>query len=307
MDAATPEALKELKRIFSFELKTKDYGLRIAPNYNQDDWCITVYSDSDWAGNKENRHSITGFIIFFLGVPILWRSRAQKALALSSAEAEYYAMSEAAKEIRVIVQLLESMSVEVKKPIVVYVDNIGAIFMSENASATSRTRHIDAQYHFVREFIEEGFLKIVFVNSIENKSDMFTKNVSSNIYESHVQDYVMERGDIAGIAFGVSEEGCWRLPEECGNKVDSPVVPIGSSETPIRLPSTSTSNMSAPTSTIVVSTIIGFVGPGGRLMQDAEHWCLGCLYDTVSRIECRCYSSGSRDNLTWSLSNGSES
>ena len=112
-------------------------------------------------------------------------------------------MSEAAKEISFIVQLLESMSVEVKKPIVVYVDNISAIFMSENASATSRTRHIDARYHFVREFIEEGFLKIGFVKTTENKSDLFTKNASSNIYDSHVQDYVLEQREIAGIAFGV--------------------------------------------------------------------------------------------------------
>ena len=78
MDAATPEAVKELKRIISFVLKTKEYGLRIAPKYTQDDWSMTVYSDSDWAGDKENRHSITGFVIFFLGVPVLWRSRAQR-------------------------------------------------------------------------------------------------------------------------------------------------------------------------------------------------------------------------------------
>jgi hypothetical protein len=60
-----------------------------------------------------------------------------------------------------------------------YVDNIGVIFMSENASATSRTRHVDARYHFVRQFVEEGFLKIVFVKSNDIKSDMFTKNISN--------------------------------------------------------------------------------------------------------------------------------
>jgi hypothetical protein len=45
-----------------------------------------------------------------------------------------------------------------------YCDNVGAIFMAENATATARTKHVDARYHFVREYVESGFLKIVFVN-----------------------------------------------------------------------------------------------------------------------------------------------
>jgi hypothetical protein len=86
-----------------------------------------------------------------MGVPIFWKSGAQKAIALSSSEAKYYAMAEAAKEIRFIVQVLESLNIKITKPIVVYVDNIGAIFTSENASVTSRTHHVDARYHFMRE------------------------------------------------------------------------------------------------------------------------------------------------------------
>jgi hypothetical protein len=66
-------------------------------------------------------------------------------------------MAEAAKEIRCIVQMFEWMGIHIEKPIIVYVDNIGAIFMSENASATSRTRHVDAQYHFVKSLLRKGF------------------------------------------------------------------------------------------------------------------------------------------------------
>ena len=163
LDSATVSAVKEKKRIIKCVIETKDYGLRIEPKFTDEDWTLTTYTDSDWAGDKDSRHSITGFIIFLMNVPIFWKSKAQKAIALSSSEAEYYAMAEAAKEFRFIVQVLESLNIIVTKPIVVHVDNIGAIFMSENASATSRTRHVDARYHFVREFVEEGFLKIVFV------------------------------------------------------------------------------------------------------------------------------------------------
>ena len=146
-----------------------------------------------------------------MNVPIFWKSKAQKAIALSSSEAEYYAMAEAAKEIRFIVQVLESLNIIIIKPIIVHVDNIGAIFMSENASATSRTRHVDARYHFVREFVEEGFLKIVFVKSADNKSDIFTKNISSELYNCHVQNYIAARNDFANLTLDMTQEGCQNI------------------------------------------------------------------------------------------------
>jgi hypothetical protein len=86
MDGTTPEVIKELKRVIRFVLNTKSFGLRIEPKSIPDRWDLTVYTDSDWAGDKDNLHSITGFAIFFLGVIIMWRSRAQKAFALSSTE-----------------------------------------------------------------------------------------------------------------------------------------------------------------------------------------------------------------------------
>jgi hypothetical protein len=52
------------------------------------------------------------------------------------------------------------------------VDNVGAIFIAENASATSCTKHIDVRYHFIRELIENITIKIVFVKSEDNKADM---------------------------------------------------------------------------------------------------------------------------------------
>jgi Reverse transcriptase (RNA-dependent DNA polymerase) len=181
MDGATPAAMKELRRLIKFIIDTKDYGLKIEPNStNMDEWIVKVYSDSDWGGDKNNRHSVSGYIIFLLGVPILWKSKLQRTVALSSSEAEYYALSESAKDIRFIYQILSSIGIKVTLPIIVHVDNVGAIFMSENVSATSRTKHVDIRYHYVREFIESGFIKIIFVKSGENKSDMFTKNISSN-------------------------------------------------------------------------------------------------------------------------------
>jgi hypothetical protein len=82
-----------------------------------------------------------------------------------------------------VVQTLKHIGIEVALPVTIYCDNIGVIFMSENATATTRTKHVDAHYHFVREFVFNKFVKIVFVKSEENKSDMFTKSFPSDLYE----------------------------------------------------------------------------------------------------------------------------
>jgi hypothetical protein len=117
-------------------------------------------------------------------------------LSLSSSEAEYFALSEAAKDIRFIVMVLEAVGISVQTPIIVKLDNAGAIFMAENVSATSRTKHIDTRYHFVREFVEDGMIKIVFVETQDNKADMVTKNVSGEVYDEHVESFIMDRKDI---------------------------------------------------------------------------------------------------------------
>jgi hypothetical protein len=131
-------------------------------------------------------------VIYLLNVPICWRSKALKGVTLSSTEAEYVATLEAVKEISFVYYLLNDIHVQVKIPIIVKTDNVGAIFMSENASTGVRTRHVDTRYHFVCDFIEDGFSKIEFVRSVENDSDVFTKNVSQELYEKHTKNFLVE-------------------------------------------------------------------------------------------------------------------
>jgi hypothetical protein len=195
MDKATKAAEKEMFRVIKYVIDTEHLGLKLAPTLNLDNdyWTMTLFSDSDWASNKQDRKSITGYAIFFQDAPIFWKSQSQQTVSLSSTEAEYYATSEAAKEIKFIVQVLESLQIKVKKPIIVYLDNVGAIFVAENPSATKHTRHIDARYHFVREYILDGTIRVMFVMSRNNKADIFTKNVTSEIFEEHIGNYMIQR------------------------------------------------------------------------------------------------------------------
>ena len=131
-------------------------------------------------------------MIFIQGVLIVWKSKAQRNVTLLSTEAEYVAMSEACAEIMFIKQVMEFLGLEVRLPIIVRVDNVGAIYLGNNSS-THRTKHVDVRYHFVREFVEDGIIKIVFVKSEDNKADIFTKNITEELFEKHIREYMTER------------------------------------------------------------------------------------------------------------------
>ena len=152
-----------------------------------------MYTNSDYAGDKSTRISVTGYILFFMGIPIIWKSKSQKNITLSSSEAEYVTLSEAAKEIKFIYQLLLSIGMQVRLPIVVRVDNVGAIFMSENTSTSGQTKHIDIRYRYVNEMILDSFLKVIFVKTSENVADVFTKNVRSETYRELVKHFLLDK------------------------------------------------------------------------------------------------------------------
>ncbi len=71
-----------------------------------------------------------------------------------------------------VLQLLQSMKIKVKLPIIVCVDNVGAIFMTKNITTTERSEHVDIRYKFVTENIEDGIIKVICVKSPDTDSDI---------------------------------------------------------------------------------------------------------------------------------------
>ena len=101
-------------------------------------------------------------------------------IALSSTEAEYIAMLEAATEVLFVKGLLEFIGANLQYPIVVRVDNVGAIYMANRESPTARTKHVDTRRHFVCEYIEDGILKVVFGHRYQ-KADCIKGSLPSNL------------------------------------------------------------------------------------------------------------------------------
>ena len=155
LDGATKEAFKEIMRLIKYVLDTKGWGLKIEPTFGSEAWNLVCFCDSDYAGDPDSRKSVSGNILYVRGVPICWRLKAQKTITLSSAEAEWIALSEATKEIMFVLQLFEEMKIHVELPIVVNIDNMGAIFMSKNINTTSRSKHVDVRTKYVNEYCED--------------------------------------------------------------------------------------------------------------------------------------------------------
>jgi hypothetical protein len=199
MDGATESHFNELKRVIKYALGTKDMGLKIKPQKLKDTdnvWLLKGLSDSDFSGDRKTRLSVTGYIVHFMGVPVAWKSKAQRNVSLSSTEAEYYAVSEVVKEIKFIAQMHEFLEVKVNYPIRVYVDNVGAIFLANNKTSSQRTKHVDVRYHFIRQYIEEGKIIIEFVRSENNDADLMTKNVSGDIHERHRDKMLLHSAEL---------------------------------------------------------------------------------------------------------------
>ena len=89
----------------------------------------------------------------------------------------------------------------------VQVDNDGAIFMVENIMNSQRMKHVDIWYHFVQEFVEDGYIKIIFMKTTENPADMFMKNMGSSAYNEHASDFVGTRADM-----GISKKELCDVP-----------------------------------------------------------------------------------------------
>ena len=140
------------------------------------------YVDSDFVGDLDKRRSTTGYVFTMAKGPICWRSILQPTVALSTTEAEYMAIAEAIKEAMWTLGLLGDLGVEQHK-LDVYCDSQSAIYLARYQVHHARTKHIDVQYHFVREVVAEGEIRLKKVATEDNPTDMLTKVVNTAKFE----------------------------------------------------------------------------------------------------------------------------
>ena len=176
MDKATEVHKSALERTIQYVINTKNEKLFMHADPKLRG-VIEAYTDSNYASDRDTRSSVSGFAIYVNGCLVSWRSKIQNSVTLLSTEAEYVAVSQCVAELGFVKQILEGLQQEVELPMILKVDNTGAIELTKNWSTSTRTKHIDVQMHYIRELTEQGIIKVEFVRSGDNMADNFTKNL----------------------------------------------------------------------------------------------------------------------------------
>ena len=160
------------KHILRYLQGTVDYGL----DYRQGDGVRLVgYTDSDWAGCASDRKSTSGCCFGLGSAVVSWFSRKQQSVALSSAEAEYMAASLASCEAIWLRKMLFGLFGQPLRPSVIYCDNQSCIKLTENPVFHDRSKHIGIRYHFIRDYVQKGAVKLEYISTDEQVADILTK------------------------------------------------------------------------------------------------------------------------------------
>ncbi|GJU56982.1 retrovirus-related pol polyprotein from transposon RE1 [Tanacetum coccineum] len=180
LHAPTDAHFQSVKRILRYVKGTITYGLIFRrPHSNS----ILGYSDADWARCIETRRSTYGYSIFLGGNLVSWSAKKQPTVSRSSCESEYRAMANTAAEIIWITHLLRELHALPPDRPTLLCDNKSALFMSQNPVSHKRAKHIDLDYHFVRELVASGKLYTKFIPTKLQVADIFTKSLPRPQFE----------------------------------------------------------------------------------------------------------------------------
>lgn len=149
----------------------------------EDDQLLRSYCDADLAGDTETRRSTSGFCVILYGAVVHWSSKLQSTVALSTAEAETIAATEAIKQLIHMRLLLKELGCEAKYPTVMYEDNNAALAFSTKGEQSKRTKHYQMKVHFLSEQYQLGTYSMKKVPTNSQLADTFTKALPVNTFE----------------------------------------------------------------------------------------------------------------------------
>jgi hypothetical protein len=149
-----------VKRIFAYPAGHVHLGLCFDGQQKNN---LIGFTDSDFAGNINNRRPTSGFVFLYNGASVSWSSKLQQCVSLSTTEAEFVAASETSKEAIWLQQFLREVKGDEIGPIPILCDNQGAIRLIKNPEFHQRTKHIAVKYHFVRHQQLNGNIEVSYV------------------------------------------------------------------------------------------------------------------------------------------------
>ncbi|KAF5462462.1 hypothetical protein F2P56_018466, partial [Juglans regia] len=165
-----------VKRILRYLKHTISFGLYFS---NQTDQALHSFSDADWAGDSDDRRSESAYCIFHEKNLISWSCKQQQTVARSSTESEYKSLSNAVAELQWIQSVLHDLHISLPQCPTLWCDNIGATYLSSNPVFHARTKHIEIDFHYVRDQVLQKKLQVLFITSKNQLADLLTKALNA--------------------------------------------------------------------------------------------------------------------------------
>lgn len=154
-----------------------------------------AFSDADGASDESNRRSISGYAFFMFGSLISWSAVKQKTVALSSTEAEYMSLTHAVREAIWIRLHATNLSLPIPRPFPLLCDNQSALNLANSEAITSRSKHIDVRYHFLRDHLSSGAFATQWVSTEDMAADILTKPLKAQLHRKHCLSLGLVRRD----------------------------------------------------------------------------------------------------------------
>ena len=177
------EAHKELP---AGKLPTTKYDTH-TPEYEEapDGSTLEAAVDSDWASDSTHRKSVSGIVLQIAGGAVLYKTKFQDTIALSSTQEEFSAACDAGKCILYVRSLLQEIGLNQENATTLYIDNNGALLMANAQQPTRRTRHVEIKQFVLLEWVENDLIELQRITTSDNYSDGFTKALGRILHYCH--------------------------------------------------------------------------------------------------------------------------
>jgi hypothetical protein len=195
MTSATQVHFDAMLRLMKYVDDTKERGLLLNPtrkwNGNKDhEFIISGRSDSNYAKDMQMRKSISGYRVLLEDAPVMMKSSTQKSVALPVCKAEQSSGVLCVQDMLYCKNVLESMGLKAKLPMILKMNNKGAVDLANNWSVGGQTRHVDVRQCFLRELKESKIMDIRWIQGSENDADVLTKNLDGPAFKKCIKTLV---------------------------------------------------------------------------------------------------------------------
>uniref|UniRef100_A0A2N9GE28 Reverse transcriptase domain-containing protein n=1 Tax=Fagus sylvatica TaxID=28930 RepID=A0A2N9GE28_FAGSY len=186
-----PAHWRAVKRILRYLRGTSDHALC----YHGGDLRLTGYSDADWASDKDERKSTSGYAFILGGGAVSWCSKKQSCIALSTMESEYVACSAAVQEAVWLRRFLQRLGVtaHAEDAVLLYSDSTSALAYAKDPKYHGKAKHIELRYHYIRDMVSQGEVILQHISTSSMVADPLTKPIARDLFFSHTKSMGLRR------------------------------------------------------------------------------------------------------------------